>query len=109
MCGVKEVWVFAKLSFAPSPRLGNLWGMPYNLSTKPQCLSWFEKALPRRPCVKAEEMDYEGIKPRRESICRWAHLAISIPQTEHGGLNGFWLRVRGQGSYPQLNPKCFVG
>lgn len=109
MCGVKEVWVSAELSSAPSPRLGNLWGMTYNLSTKPQCLPWFKKPLPRRPCVKAEEMDWEGIKPRREVIYLWADVGLCIPHREHRGLNGFWLRVWGQGSCPQLNLKCVVG
>lgn len=54
-------------------------------------------------------MNCQGIKLTPESICHWILLALSIPQREHGGLNGFWLSVWGQGSYPQLNLKCFVG
>lgn len=103
-CGCLQSWVFAH-----SPGLGNLLGMTYNLSTKPQRLSWLRKALPQRPYVKAEEMDCERIKPRPASIYHWAYVATSIPQRGHGRLNGFWLRVWGQGSYPQLNWKCFVG
>ena len=54
-------------------------------------------------------MNCQGIKLRPESICHWILLATPIPQREHGGLNGFWLSVWGQGSYPQLTSKCFVG
>ena len=84
--------------------------MTCNLLTWFQCLCWLRGTLPQRYRVKAEETNCKGIKPRPESVCRWILLAKLIPQREQTWwIKWVWLRVGGQGSNPQLNPKCFGG